>query len=132
MKKSGRSGTVFTYLFSTIQLQFNTTLYITAGHNILKYPDTLRNMAKEMMQSMFKHYFLPIFLFCFGDKQKYTYTYTYTYTYAYTHTGHMKVMLENGGNFGNGMPILDYIKFTLYLIKFHINAGLKAIFRNST
>ena len=54
------------------------------------------------------HHFNSIPLLFWAKKQKYTYRYTYTYTYTYTHTGHMTVMLEDGGNFENGMPIPDY------------------------
>ena len=38
--------------------------------------------------------------------------------HIYRYTGNMTVMLENGGNFENGMPILSY-QIYLYLIKFH-------------
>ena len=34
--------------------------------------------------------------------------YAYTYTYTHTYTGHMTVMLENGGNFENRIPIPNY------------------------
>ena len=52
------------------------------------------------MKSMSMHHLYQYSSSVLGDKRKYTYT--------YTHTGHMTMMLENGGNFENGMPIPDY------------------------
>ena len=72
------------------------------------------------MKSMFVHHFyqcsssvLRKYTYTYTYTYTFTYTFTYTYTHTYTHTWHMTVMLENGGNFENGMPIPDY---RIYLV----------------
>ena len=90
----------------------NSSLYITAGHNVLRH-------AIGSAEVHVHAPFLLVFLFYFGHKQKYTCK--NSYTYAYTYTGHMTVILENGSNFKNGIPIPDYqIHLLFYQIPYDL------------
>ena len=110
-----------TYSLTIIQ---HYPVYITAGHNILKYPDTLSNMPKEIMKSMFMHHFyqysssvlginrnipipIPIHIHIQGIWQ-----------WSWKMASNLKMAC-----------LFQIVKFTLY---FHMTEGLKAIFRNST
>ena len=59
------------------------------------------------------------------------YIFIYLYIYICTHTGHMTVMLENGGNFENGTPNPDY-QIHLVLDQIPYDLQTKTIFRTST
>ena len=92
---------VHSYELSLLQVWWrgNTTPYITADYNILKYADTPSNMPQIMLKSIFIHHFYQYSFSVLGIDLN---------IHIYTYTGHMAVMLEYGGNFENGIPIPDY------------------------